>query len=443
MIEKIKQLLKAETQISYWTISEVEKADFDVYCGKNFENENYKFGNSQDIEIDLFVNMKDKIGEFSFSISSNMTLENIKKKIKEGIVLAKQIKNLAYVPLDKYTGYKSVEVTDRRFKKINHKKIQKKLFNMIDDIKKYSGKFKNIKVASCEILTSKIEVKIHTSLNQTHSKEKSRIMVETTFISFNESLEREYVASLEEVTFSKINLKEFVKQNCNIVIDQLDAIKPKEHKGKVLLRDDAVLSFFAEHSQDNPVVLHCSGKLKYNNISKYEQSKSICDGEIIGDKVTITSNPFLRRGLRSTSFDGETIPTRKLVLINESKYNDMFCSKQYADYLRVEPTGALTNIEVKPGHVRMKNMVQKGEIVYEIVSFSWFSPDVFSGDFSAEIRQGYIIENGKRTPFKGGTLVGNVFKIFENLTLSKDILNTGHYSGPRAIIMNDGHVFGE
>jgi predicted Zn-dependent protease len=67
---------------------------------------------------------------------------------------------------------------------------------------------------------------------------------------------------------------------------------------------------------------------------------------------------------------------------------------------------------------------------------------MLSGDFSAEIRLGYKIENGVKTSFKGGLFTGNIFKLMEDIELSKEIFQEENYLGPKAIKFHKAEIVG-
>ena len=66
----------------------------------------------------------------------------------------------------------------------------------------------------------------------------------------------------------------------------------------------------------------------------------------------------------------------------------------------------------------------------EVVAFSWFNPDGVTGEFASEIRLGYVVNGDKRTPFKGGMLVGNVLDALADVRWSAETGFYGDYQGP-------------
>jgi glycosyltransferase involved in cell wall biosynthesis len=90
----------------------------------------------------------------------------------------------------------------------------------------------------------------------------------------------------------------------------------------------------------------------------------------------------------------------------------------------------------------IEELIKDEDKIIEIVTFASFSPDMISGDFSAEIRLGYIIENGIKTPFKGGLFTGNIFEISKEINLSNEKIETAGYIGPKQIKFFNANIIG-
>src|SRR5262249_71486 len=69
----------------------------------------------------------------------------------------------------------------------------------------------------------------------------------------------------------------------------------------------------------------------------------------------------------------------------------------------------------------------------EVINFSWFNPNIVTGEFACEIRLGYVVDGEKRTPFKGGMLVGNVMDALANARWSAETGFYGDYKGPTTV----------
>jgi len=181
---------------------------------------------------------------------------------------------------------------------------------------------------------------------------------------------------------------------------------------------------------------------KHKGISKYKKGEYITKRPIIGDKITITSNPLVPFNIESHPFDVDGIPGKQITLIKDGMFHSYLASKQYADYLKIEPTGPLGVIQIKLGSKSLSQLYSSKKTIYEIVSFSSFVPNDVSGDFAAEIRLGYMIEGGRKTPFKGGMLTGNIFDLMSNAYLSKETEKMPGYIGPKALRFGNAVVSG-
>ncbi len=134
--------------------------------------------------------------------------------------------------------------------------------------------------------------------------------------------------------------------------------------------------------------------------------------------------------------DGTALST--VDLIRNGVFVEHIATSRYAQYLDKPVTGNLTNVYVHPGATREEHL--RGNNYFEIVGFSWFHPDPFSGDFSAEIRLGYRWINGKKTAVRGGTFTGNIFQNILSARFSKETTQSGNYYGPRTILFKNGIV---
>ncbi|MEM4337036.1 MAG: metallopeptidase TldD-related protein [Candidatus Woesearchaeota archaeon] len=425
MIDKIKRALEKE-KIDYWKIANITNDKREVYFQLD-EQECFISGQREDIFVTVYKKFKDKIGEATVSITNE---KEINKKIREAIISASLVKNPFYVPFGKFKG----RYQKQRAKLPSYEEIKKKALEAYNAIK---GKKERIN--ALEILNSKSRVVLLNSFGCVLEREKGNCYVEVVITSKGKRGEQEYVAMRSESDLSMINFKELIDKYSIIARDISNAVNPKFFKGPVLLSEDAIAEFFVPSLNENPLVVHTGAKMKYLKISRFEKGKKIVP-EIIGDKITIISNPLIKKGLRTFSFDDAFIPAKKVALIENGIMKNFFATKRYADYLKIEPTGPLGNIEVKAGKIAEKEMRKDG--VCEIVGFSSFAPNVYSGDFTAEIRLGYFYKNGKKIPFKGGMFVGNCIDIMKNIRLSKETFFKSGYYGPKALMVIGGVVTG-
>jgi PmbA protein len=188
--------------------------------------------------------------------------------------------------------------------------------------------------------------------------------------------------------------------------------------------------------------LHTLGSAdsKYAKLSSWEIGKSVFRGEVKGDPLTVWANRCIPYGIYSNRFDGEGLPAQRLELIRNNELVAFAASQRYADYLDLPATGAFGGVELPAGSVSAAALM--AEPYVEIVQFSWFNPDVITGDFATEIRFGYLVENGRRTPFRGGQLVGNYLEALADVRWSAETGMFGSYLGPQTARFNHLKITG-
>jgi len=422
--EIIKRLEKEK--LDFWKLEVAEIEMKNIYFEKD-EEESYISGKRTDYLVTVYKKIGEKIGEASVTIKEK---SEINEKIKEVIAAAKLIKNPYYTPFEKYSNYPKL----KKAKELpSYEEIKKKVREAYDEIKKTDAKLNAL-----EVFTKKSKINVTTSIGQELSEEHNSAYAECVVTVKGKRGEMEYVPMRSESNLNQIDLRSFVK-NCYInAKDISNSTSPRMFRGKVILSGDALAEFIVPTIHENPIIIHSSAKMKYLNISKLELGKNF--EKIKADKITMKSNPLIEGGLRNSAFDSNLVPARELDIIKDGVFTNFFASKRYADYLKIKPTGPLGNIELGTGKISADEFYKDG--VCEIVGFSSFAPNIYSGDFTAEIRLGYYIKDGKKTPFKGGMLVGNYFKLMANVVLSKEKFFKSGYYGPKAIMFNDAVISG-
>jgi PmbA protein len=171
-----------------------------------------------------------------------------------------------------------------------------------------------------------------------------------------------------------------------------------------------------------------SAATKFSKLSRWEIGASVFRGESDGDPLTVFANRLLPHGARANRFDDEGMPAQRVELIRDNRLRTFTAGQRYADYLGVAPTGDFGDLELPAGATLAAALLEEPYV--EIVAFSWFYPDEITGDFSSEIRLGYLVEGGRRRPFKGGALVGNLLDALANARWSAETGFYGDYQGP-------------
>lgn len=149
--------------------------------------------------------------------------------------------------------------------------------------------------------------------------------------------------------------------------------------------------------------------------------------EVASDCLSLMDDGLLKDGFSTSSFDREGLPHGSLTLIERGELKSFLFNTKTARKGKEKSTGnasgdhrnppsvGTTNFVVEKGESRYEDMVSSikhGIIVRRISAF----PDVVSGDFSAVVKGGFLIEKGEIVrPVTDTMISGNVFEIMKNI----------------------------
>jgi PmbA protein len=454
-INNCKELLEEKRkndEISDWTIIFKIGKKKNFYFEKDFKPESILSSKREEISITVFKEFGDDLGEADFVLSVSDDVETLEKELETAIFVSQFAKSKKYTLPEKDSDLVNDSHIDYNI--FANKKFTEDLDNtsieeFIDDkiivfenlLKKYSNKDVHLYVNSFEILTNVSDSQLLTSKGIDKSLLKDSYYMEFVLTAKDENTQKE----TEHIVYEKINdlyeynYEEFFTNSIKLVIDTTKAEKAKDFKGEIMLSESAAADFFIPDLTSNSLLAYGSGRLKFLGISNYEIDKDL---EFKADKITVYFNPLIEGNSSSSPYDGFGISANRLCIIEKGIFKNFFASKQYADYLNIKATGPTGVVEVECGDSNKSNLLLGDNKKIEIVSFSSFVPDLTSGNYSAEIRLGYIHENGKKIPFKGGLFSGNVFEVMKEMKFSKEKMNVPGYVGPKYIKFLKGDVTG-
>jgi PmbA protein len=150
--------------------------------------------------------------------------------------------------------------------------------------------------------------------------------------------------------------------------------------------------------------------------------------------VTIVDDPLRRRGLRSRSFDGEGLPTRRLAVVDQGVLTTWILDLRSARQVGLASTGhaargpsalpapAPSNLYLEPGTLTPAALIadiREGLFVTELIGFG---VNGVTGDYSRGA-QGFWIENGECAyPVSEVTVAGHLLEMFARLTAADDLM---------------------
>ncbi len=143
-------------------------------------------------------------------------------------------------------------------------------------------------------------------------------------------------------------------------------------------------------------------------------------GDAVGpDNLNVKAVKFLPNSSRNAAYDPEGAPIRDLTLIDHGKAESYWGGRQFSQYLGMEDSFQASNFEVSGG-TESESDLRTGDYL-EVVEFSDFQCDYFTGDIAGEIRLAYLHQGGKVTPVCGGSVSGSMAKMAKSFRFSKEL----------------------
>ncbi|MFO0585858.1 MAG: TldD/PmbA family protein [Anaeromyxobacter sp.] len=156
-----------------------------------------------------------------------------------------------------------------------------------------------------------------------------------------------------------------------------------------------------------------------------QQKRSFLDGKlgqaIASEKLTITDDPFLKRGLGSRLFDGEGFAARRFPVVEAGVLRSYYVDNYYGRKLGMDPTTRSASNLVFGGQGRPVDAlladVKDGLLV---TAFLGGNSNATTGDFSFGV-QGFEITGGKLgAPFGEMNVSGNHLELWKRLVALGD-----------------------
>jgi len=270
----------------------------------------------------------------------------------------------------------------------------------------------------------------------------TRLHLEAVFLANDGKQEVESFVELNRRRAADLQVERVVSFNAQAALDLLKAGPAPTFEGAVVLRDEALATYMSGDTLTGGVLQRmASGAAKFGQQTTWETGKSIFRSEVTGDPLNIWANRQLPYGNHSNRFDEDGLPAQRLPLVQDNKLAAFSAGQAYATYLNIPATGRFGNVEVAAGYTSAVDLLDIPHV--EVVRFSWFNPDIMTGEFATEIRFGYIFDGKRRIPFKGGLLVGNWIDALGAARWSAETGFYGTYQGPTTVQFANLKVAGE
>ncbi|MBD3227800.1 MAG: hypothetical protein GF329_06395 [Candidatus Lokiarchaeota archaeon] len=421
MIEKTRNLIEKklkELNVSKWDLLinktmtfENQFRGLEIEITRNYEIISYIIRVFDDREKEM------GIGELTgFSLNE----KNIEESIKYGKQMSKINSSTKYdlnQPGLKYERLKLYEdkIISQPYDFLND--TSEKLTNIIAQQNKIEATFGKFRIYVNE-------KKLTNSLDLDLDKKSTSLFIEYALKAESDGNLAEYWTKSYFKNSEQLDLNNRVKKWASIAYDTIKAKEPEQNKSIMVLFPPIIL----KDAFKNTIGFQITGKSKVEKLNRMEP-----DEKIASENFTLHDNGILKGGLNSNPWDGEGTPQQNTQVIENGIFKNRIFDLKHAKILNGESTGngirtaggsienTFTNMEVKPGDQKLENIISEIRNGILIEEFSWLNPNRITGDFGAEIRNGYLIQNGALSPIKGGNLSGNVFEMLNNIiSISKE-----------------------
>ena len=208
--------------------------------------------------------------------------------------------------------------------------------------------------------------------------------------------------------------------------DAATAESPPTWTGSVVLPGNVLHAFL------QPVVEQASEAARYQKGPSLEIGRPVGSGETRGEGLALATDATLPFGAASYVCDDDGVPGQAVSLIEGGILRRRWAERRFAEYAGTAATGAFGNLVVGPGSRYERDIRDEGNIL-EVMQFSWLTPNRTTGDFSSEVRFGYLSRGMARVPVHGGLLSGNVFEALAAAAWSREQGRFGNSYVPLAL----------
>jgi predicted Zn-dependent protease len=440
MLEKIKKTLDRSPDVKAWIIRHEEVSGAQQYDLKD-RTEAVRETSSEIYNIDVLCDSKDSEGNPSSGLGTVSILPGgeIEQALEKAIITAKLVHNQPY-DFAEPAPVPELDLVDQQYLKDPASGLQQVLTSLKDTTAKYP----HVRMTTAECFGQEKSTHLVSSKGMDARQRSTEIYLQWVYIGGSGDEEVETYVEMYRRQIADLKLEEEAALRAQYTSDLLAAGPAPDYSGPVFVQGSNLAAMIAGAPYDpgGPTVIQTlsSAGLKYTGETPWEIGKSIFREEVKGETLQMWANRQLPYGIFSSAFDAEGIPAQRVPLVQDNHLGAFWTDQRYASYLDLPLTGSFGNLEMPAGKSPQTEL-QQGKYI-EIAQFSWFHPDYITGDFSSEIRLGYLVENGEKRPFRGGLLVGNLLDALADVRWSSETGFYGNYLGPKAARFNNLQVAG-
>jgi len=430
-MKKIIDLLNKKSNVDEYTITKIKTSSTELF----FIKDELQMNRGKDIEmivVTVYKNFEENGKKFKGSsattLEPTMSLEEMEKQIDIASLAASFVKNEFY-----NLEQPSNEVAPIIPSTFNNGDVIENITNLVKDLYEEDNQFGSF-INSTEFFINRRDIhKINSNgIDITYTKFIGEIELITEANGEKESIELYDV--LEFSDYVKDSIKESILEALKYANLRAKAIPmPKVENIPVIMNGIAAKDLWGYYG------FNASASSKYTKLHDNNLGDNV-QGKTTGDKVTITSKPYLKNSSTSSYYDSFGTFLKEVVIIKDGILENFVANKRYADYLNIPCTGDIGNTVVNAGSYTEKEL--KVAPYLEILKFSAFQSDVMTGHFGGEFRLGIYNDGTKEIPVTLGSIAANIKEVQDKMYLSKELVQDNNFVGPKLIKFDNIRIAG-
>ncbi|MEB3429334.1 metallopeptidase TldD-related protein [Citroniella saccharovorans] len=426
MLDTIKEILDKK-DISFWTINESISKSEEVFLIKN-KTDLSRITDVHEFEVNVYKDFEDNGNKTTSSgtvtIGISESKEEIEKKIDELIYSLNFVKNEAYTF--------SFDPVQKTFPKNELKKLRDSFRDIYDVIyKDYKTKSK---VNSIEIFLYNKDNRVLNKSGVDVKYSSSKLVFELVTENNLGSEPVEIFRGYEILDIDLKRIEEITKNQLEETDARAIAVRNNKISGiDVILSGDDVEDFFSFF------LTKTSASSIYEKLSDVKIGDKMLDDNA-KTKLNIKLDPNLSHSPYRRPVDSDGTLLNEVNIMENGKILNLSATQRYASYLDIKATGDIQTFTVGGGEKPIEDF-KKGDYL-EILHFSSFNLDPFTGDFGGEFRLAKLVQDGKVSFVTGGSISENIMNLRNDFYISKETENRLKSKAPKAVIFKNLTVGG-
>jgi len=430
MLDYITGSLKKRTEFSAWQVTKVTSRGHQLFMIKE-EVESVRRVDTVKYHVTVHEERDENggkvLGESSFVFIEG---DDIAPKLDLALLMARGVSNQPWTLPGAGQAYVTPDITDASIVAAPEEIIEK----IKDEVASSVGRLAGVRLSSAEVFADYEVFRIVNSNGLDASADHTSLLFD--FVLMTGEGEHEVESSgFKTVRFHRdLDVHGTLEEYAAYAHDSLSAVHPETGSYDVVFGGEALDTLF------NSFTAHAGGSSAYNGWSRFEAGKPVIE-DPEGELLTLYSSPEMPGGMKSGPFDETGLAKKRAEVIKDNVFICRTLDKRYADYLGGVPTGSFANVEVNTGKRPFDELLSEGTCL--LLRFSTFEPNTVTGNFSGEIRTGYLIEGGRRVPIKGGSVSGVIQDAFKRAWFSSEKTTRSAYTGPTGVKLAGLDIGGE